>query len=1000
MGKLQLLSKVSFHYWRCHKGRFLTLALSVIMGAAALTAAALLIRSEKKEVFNWVLDIHGNYDIIIYEQEPEFLQTLEAVPEITKAGFYYEMGYAGVEGGEAVYKVASYADEESEVMYHMSCVLGEYPRRDNEIAIDRTVANALGIAPYPGEQVELVLYDLEKQELSRDSFLVSGILDISAEERYGGYERYPLWAAPGEHDMPLIVMPPAKNECFHSSVITIYVQTEAEIGAVMCEIVAEAGDENLWKVMDDSTGRTSAYSYVLGVLDSVIWHDYDGLNFQNIQRALADDNVVQDFYSSVLIPIVSLFILLVVCLTLTSFMNAIVKDRLESLAILRFQGMSALGSGLYLAGDLVFWVAVFTIMGLLLGSVLHIAIIEIINNVLEMRLPLGFQCNPYVQAVTVNPYVYAVGVMGCCTVFALLLSMRQVVKRMPLEMMQGRKGNRHGRAVHKQARRKAVRRKGWLAFACQAMNLHDSSILFMMVILMGSAFFGYTYFSAKSEMETRSLQWMLGERGLGEWDYVAKRSDNIIPHIFNIENRHDCGIDMDAYRELANLEEVDAVWQIMINGSTRLTYPQGTESDAVKELLEDHNLRQFQPGSDAYEQAFYEAENAMWEAIGYSPEETVYAVPTVGLLWEQMEALEPYLAAGELNRERLAVGEEVVVAVTEDKKETVLEAFSVGETLPLSDILLSTEEDRFDFSSDPTALKEPVYAEEVWMPEAEVVVTVKSSAFGTRKNIETRVGAILVIDDMEMAKQCMATDADFMVSSREEIYGVNLLCLAEDTFAAWGLPDHLYTKVGLHVQPGGDMETVDKAWYRLLAQSKGMTAYSVMDIKSDMQVGKNRIMYIYYVLISLLCLITGCGVAMQLYTRIRRKSMDIACMRAIGLTIPQLAKVILYQNIFYPVVGIICAGIPAAICQSFFYYVRKQIDSGIWNSTEYINSHFGKLPFWAEIPYRYNLFSYHPVLTLLLLFFIAVLLMAVVTVPQLVYIRRMQVVEDLEKVTF
>ena len=457
---------------------------------------------------------------------------------------------------------------------------------------------------------------------------------------------------------------------------------------------------------------------------------------------------------------------------------------------------------------------------------------------------------------------------------------------------------------------------------------------------------------------------------------------------------------MDAYRELANLEEVDAVWQIMINGSTRLTYPQGTESDAVKDLLEDHALRQFQPSREAYEQANYEAENAMWEAIGYSPEENVYAVPTVGISWTQMEALEPYLAAGELNRERLEAGEEVVIAVTEDKKEAALEAFSIGSSLPLSDILLSAEEDQFDFSSHPAYIKEPVYEQDVWMPEGEAEVHLVSYAFGTREDIETRVGAILVIDDMEAAKQCMAADADFMPGSSTNTYGVNLLCLAEDTFAAWGLPDHLYTKVGLRVRTGEDMETVDKAWYRLLGQSKGMTAYSVMNIRSDMQNGKNRVMYIYYVLISLLCLITACGAAMQLYTRIRRKSTDIACMRAIGLTIPQLGKVILYQNIFYPVVGVICAVIPAALCQSFFFYIRKQIDSGVWNSTEYINSHFGELPFWAELPYRYNLFSYHPILILLLLFLLGVLLMAVVTIPQMVYIKKMQVVEDLEKVTF
>lgn len=993
MEKIKLLSKISWKYWRCHGARFLTLALSVMLGAATLCSAALLLRSEKTLVLEERFDALGNYDIIMYEMDASMSQTLAELPEVEGMGCYYELGYAGVPGEETVYKTAAYADEQSRELYHMSCSRGRYPESESEIAVDSSTASALGIAPYPGETLRLSLYDRNGQVLGEQEFVVSGIYDVIQEGTQTGYKRYYPEMEDAGYEMPLIIMSPAMNDRYGSQVITAYIQTADEIDGYTA-IKEAVGEETPWSVMVSNMGRQWAYEYILGAGEAVTYR-YGALNLQNLQQAIRDGNVFRDFYSSILIPVISGLILVVVVLALTSFLHSLVRDRLEQIAILRLQGMRAVEAGAFLMIDLLVWVAVFTLLGLAVGCGLHVGLISGVNSLLQLRLPLGFVCNEYVQAVTVNPYGYGAGIMAVCTILSVVLSVWQVVWKTPILLLQE---THRRKRIRKSAGRK--QEKNWLALSDRALMLHDSSVLFMIIILMGTAFFGYTYFRALADKNNNELNIILEEQDLSQWDYVAEKPASIDRFGTNTESRHDCGLDSEAFRALLQCSGVTDSYGMIVNASTRLTYPQGTEGAAILELLSDSSIRYFAPSEEEYANACYEAELTVLQAMGYFPEEGIYEVPTVGIPWEQMEELESCLAAGELNYERLAAGEEVVVAVTTENREAALEAFPIGSTLPLSDVLLSEEEDACSFGAgNQTRLFEPVYAKDVMMPpmmegEEAIEVNLKAYAFGSRVDIDTCVGAILVLDDPEMIQRCMVTKSDVYPGGTEE-YGVNLLCLEADAFAAWGLPDRRYTKAGITVENASAMEELDRDWYRLIADGNGMKSYSSLNIRRDMDAGRNRVMCIYYAVMVMLILVTMCAIGMQLYAGVRRRSMDIAYMRAVGLSISQLARVILRQNIFYPIIGAICAMIPAAVCQCLFFYIRQNLGGSVMFLTP-----DETLPWWVNIPYRYNLFGYHPLLTLLLLFLLVILLMAVVTIPQLVYIRRMQVVEDLEKVTF
>lgn len=434
MGKIRLLSKISWKYWRCHGARFLTLALSVMLGAAALCSAALLLRSEKTLVLEEEFNDLGNYDIIMYEMDASVGQTLAELTEVEGMGCYYELGYAGVPEEGTAYKTAAYADMQSQELYHMSCIRGRYPEGKQEIAVDSSTASALGIAPYPGETIRLSLYDWNGQVLGEQEFVVSGIYDVVWEGSQYGYKRYYMEMEDAEYKVPLIIMSPAMNDIYNSRLITAYIQTADEIEGYTA-IQEAVNGETPWNVMVSDMGRQRAYEYILGA-GEVVSYRYGGLNIQNLQQAIRDGYVFRDFYSSILIPVISGLILVVIVLALTSFLRSLVRDRLEQIAILRLQGMTAVGGGAFLMTDLLVWVAVFTLLGLAVGSGLHVGLISGVNALLHLRLPLGFVCNEYVQAVTVNPYGYAAGVMAVCTILSVVLSVWQVVRKTPICLLQ------------------------------------------------------------------------------------------------------------------------------------------------------------------------------------------------------------------------------------------------------------------------------------------------------------------------------------------------------------------------------------------------------------------------------------------------------------------------------------------------------------------------------------------------------------------------------------
>lgn len=996
-----LLLQLSIRYWRKHKKRLLTLAAVIIMGASALCLVALFIRSEKSFILDQTLDHLGNYDAIFYELEQKDIGLISQHEKVSASGYYRELGYAGI-NESSVYKVISFPDDQSIELYHMSCTKGNYPTAENEIAMDANTAKELGIAPVPGQKLQLTLFDLEKKELTAESFLLSGIFEASDAEVWGGFHRYPGTTAssPESYEVPVIFVSDAKSEEFASSLVTVFFQSDGEITALAMEIAgADFSKLGGW---NDTFGRHNAYSYILGVAEHFM-AEYNELTIDSLLRAIKEGNVWKDFYSSVVMPLFGILIFIIITGSVFSLVRNLLLDRSEQIAILRSLGMEKGRTFLFLFLELLILISFFAGLGLAIGSGIHYLLIRGMNHIYDVNIPLGIGVSDYVASVTVSPWAYPILVLEISSILAILPPLLQMVKAAPITVFEKRFVRQKRR---KQRHLSDFSRCSYRKLIGKHIKFHDAFVLIITCVVMSSCFLGYNYFRAFAEFNNTEYEYSLAESGLGEWDFAASKTEMSMPYEFMIENRHDEGINEKAYQSFAKNPWISESFARIVNQSTRLSYPKNRENPLPEYL----SLRKNPASADSYENALYEAENAMIQQIGYTTEEEIYALPSIGITETEWKDLSPYVKEGAINLEKIGKGEEVVLLVSAGMEQSILNHFHVGEYLPLSDIVLSEAEESYPFGQFiPSDYKEPAYQKTIKEPEYGNTVELASYAFGKRKDIQTKIGAIIVLTDQKVLKRYAIPyqnifdgeipDIEIKTETEDEeedntLYTLSLLCLPE-TFRSWQLPDELFTEVEFALRENADVTKANASWYEILGDCNGITFRSSYEIKEKMQTNTRNTMLIYYLMLFVLIFMGIMASGIKFYSAIKLRSQTIAKLRALGMPLSGLERMIVEQNIIYPIIGTLVSLIPVSICQMFFLYIKRQIDSGAWDGIS-----AGELPWYINIPFRYDLFSYHPVLVLALLLGAFLILILFATIPQIIYIRKQSIAETMEEDSF
>ena len=133
-----------------------------------------------------------------------------------------------------------------------------------------------------------------------------------------------------------------------------------------------------------------------------------------------------------------------------------------------------------------------------------------------------------------------------------------------------------------------------------------------------------------------------------------------------------------------------------------------------------------------------------------------------------------------------------------------------------------------------------------------------SYSYGVRKDINTRIGAIAVLDEEEMAKYV-----------GEEYTYPGIICLDNTEFASWGLPNRNYTNLKIKLKDGVDMYEANEIINKALGTSLGLSVRSRLLVYDHIYKSNIKTMIIYYLILFLLVLNGMSGIVMCLYIRIK-----------------------------------------------------------------------------------------------------------------------------------
>ena len=980
-------------------GRFICLIVMLVFGSFAITTTCLLTRSDKNTEKEHILMLHGDYDAIVYNTGVGFEDSLSSSEKIDEIGLYYELGTVTNVDGTHSFKAVALKDSLSEDIYHMTCIRGCYPTSNNEIAIDVSVASTYGIAPYPGETLQLKLYDSKGEYIETKYLVVSGLFQCSSNNALGGWVRCPDFAFYNSdaYQMPAVFFFSSNLDSWTCEKETVFVRGHSNGGPDLRKEIYKVLEKNgqACSAVEDNYRLEAGYSdIVVGFEYNTVKQSYGSLSRENIQDAVDDGQYKRDFYADVVFPIISILVILTEVVSLFMLSKNLIADRKEYYAILRSIGMPSRKIIRNLVAEILGFGFVGAIVGIGMGYAAHGALIKVLNDRFHLRLYDGIHVDQIVKQITFDPTIMSMFVCICSLTLSLIIPLYRLYKMYPAELLSANERMFVGK-------RKAIKTKktnlkaGWLGTLNRRIDLHDGSTMLVMVIVLSSTLFGYVFFRAYSEQSTIEAQGALDSLGIDGNGYVASRSKDLVNWAYIVPNRHDAGILPSVPELIENNPNVERSWSVIFNESTRMVFDE--EPDEDMKLLLGNRLINYRVSSNAdpYYREILIAEPTIFEHTGYEPNVLMYELPTVGLTTNEMTNFEGEVIAGRIDIDKISSGEEVVLAIPQELKDLCLQRFPIGFHLSFDDIVLNEEEEKLNFKTLNDS-KWVVYENDI---ETEMGKShVAFGAFGKRYGVDASVGAIVVLHDDKDIREYLTTGDSWVYQvhdvagensgDAEPTYGISVLCLA-DSFKSWGLPDRNYTSVRVELKANCDIYEFDEFWYKSLSGSKDVQTDTTFTYMDEISMGRSRGMAIFFTLIFVLVILGIMSIITGLYTKTRSNSSRFQTLRRVGLSVNQASIMIYTQNMFYPIVATLLAIVPVYYVQSVLNSIMQKLHEGKFDI-------FAK-PWYIKIPYWADLFSYDFVPALICCLLLGFLLIFIGTLPQILYLHKMKMIETREE---
>lgn len=940
---------LSLKYWVKHKRRAFSIISAIAVSMAALTCAAFLARSASAANLERQLDASGYYDVIIPDISVEDLNDYKEDKRFSAVGILYRGGTITHYGSE-IFHFGALSDSAID-LYHFTPGAGRYPRESGEITAYRSFFEANGCAARVGNRLNLELCDYEGNVIRKSEFTIVGVLENERENNINrdivGQIRY---TSPQVflccEDMP---------ENCASDLLANYA-----VGTDINQMKSEFEDKGI----DFYDGAR------IMMMNAVALAPVVELSEAGLNEALG--NAQKDFYAYALIPTFSGAVLLVAFVSVYNVITTSLAERKQQLAMLRCIGMERRQAVKMALTETFLMVISGITSGFVLGIAVYIGIMEIQKGA-GINVYPAFRVNNVIRAITVNPYVFPAVSCFICSFLAVLLPYLVQMDRSPVEGLRSDNPVIRGKSFR-------IKYKAAVLGKMAGGVRQNLSCFIIVLIVIWSSVFGYSYFSAQSTRDNRAYRIQLENSQLMGVDYLARR-DFCYAMCGNAQlNKHGSGIPTELADRIFESGDVKAVYAMIEAISTKAVYRVGEAGEEIISSLSTTNL------DYGVQTGLEELDEKSRRKQGYLEDEILFNIPTVGVPMDTLEFLSRYLVDGSIDREKLLSGEEVLLLQT-----TEYSPYSVGDLIPMTDVVIDDPvAEEFDFSMG--------YVPEGYEPDFYFRYTDNGNpnsfpgyAFGMRCDYEVTVGGHIVITDPETA-------AFFYTEGMIGDCGFNILCAAS-AFARWGLPDRNYSRLGVSLADGADIERFDELWYGVIGNSREVVSTSRAALLRRMNGVTRTNISIFYAMIITVVVLGLIGIINSTNLRIRRQLRTYSVLRAIGFSKTGLTVMILKQGLLYTVIGSLTSFVP--LC--FFEMVRQSAiratEAGVGVMITVQNGR-SDIPWQGLFPKYMELFN-EPVLLIICAVFVMMCLITLLSnaIPAM-WIARKNIVEALRNDDF
>ena len=126
--------KLSLRYWRVHWKKLIKVLFAMILSSAALMIAFLLARSSTEKSVQDVLNVNGNYDIVVQDLTKSQLDIFASDDQIAEYGIVQNGGVCCTKN-ETMIPYGAFLSKKAVDMFHYPVEKGgHYPQKSGEIA--------------------------------------------------------------------------------------------------------------------------------------------------------------------------------------------------------------------------------------------------------------------------------------------------------------------------------------------------------------------------------------------------------------------------------------------------------------------------------------------------------------------------------------------------------------------------------------------------------------------------------------------------------------------------------------------------------------------------------------------------------------------------------------------------------------------------------------------------------------------------------------------------